>query len=346
VNPLVSVVIPVNNTEKYLIKCVNSITEQSYKNIEIILVDDGSTDSSSAICDELGKTDGRITVIHKENGGLSSARNTGIGASGGRYIIFVDSDDVLDGNAVADMVEIADSEGSDAVIPMTYYKVYEKTGKTEQVFHFEEDMFSSDPKIFALNVLIGKCRASRSTAVLYSLNVIKENGLLYPKNRVSEDFFFNVDFLSAARKISLYKKPSLYNLKRKGSLSTAYHEDFFDTILEMDKKVECFLEKLDTAEYGNDIHGKRETLLFKNVLVYAVSVMGNTEQPYSARVSKCKRMFKNERFENAVKSGVGTPYFPSRFKQIFMRTAFLLVRMKLYGLTCLVTYFASKKITV
>ncbi len=344
-NPLVSVVIPVNNTEKYLVKCVNSITEQSYKNIEIILVDDGSTDSSSALCDELGKTDGRITVIHNENGGLSSARNTGIGASGGRYIVFVDSDDVLDREAVADMVKIAADDGSDAVFPMTYYKVYEKTGKTEQVFHFEKDMFSSDPKIFALNVLIGKCRASRSTAVLYSLNVIKENGLLYPKNRVSEDFFFNVDFLSAAQKISIYEKPSLYNLKREGSISAVYHEGFFDTILEMDKKVESFLEQLDTNRY-NDTYGKRETLLFKNVIVYAVSVMRNTAEPYSARVCKCKRMFKNERLENALRNGVGTPYFPSKFKQMFMRTAFWLLKLKMYGLTCLATYFASKKMTV
>lgn len=106
-NPLVSVVVPINNTEKYLIKCVNSIIAQSYKNIEIILVDDGSTDSSPALCEELKKTDERISVIHKENGGLSSARNEGINRASGDYIMFIDSDDELAESSIEDMVEIA-----------------------------------------------------------------------------------------------------------------------------------------------------------------------------------------------------------------------------------------------
>ena len=93
--PLISVIVPVYNVEKYLKKCVNSITSQTYENLEILLVDDGSTDLSGQICNEFEKNDARIKVIHKKNGGLSNARNVGIEKAQGKYLMFVDSDDVI-----------------------------------------------------------------------------------------------------------------------------------------------------------------------------------------------------------------------------------------------------------
>ena len=95
---LVSVIVPIYNVEKYLEKCIESIVNQTYKNLEIILVDDGSPDNCPAICDEWAQKDSRIKVIHKKNGGLSSARNAGLEVSNGEYISFVDSDDWLDEN--------------------------------------------------------------------------------------------------------------------------------------------------------------------------------------------------------------------------------------------------------
>lgn len=93
--PLVSIIIPVYNVVDYVEECVSSILAQTYKNIEMILVDDGSTDGSAEICDEYAKSDSRITVIHKENGGLSDARNVGLDHASGAYISFIDSDDVV-----------------------------------------------------------------------------------------------------------------------------------------------------------------------------------------------------------------------------------------------------------
>ena len=106
---LVSVIIPVYNVERYLKKCIDSILNQTYKNLEIILVDDGSTDCSSKICDEYAKNDTRILVIHKANGGQSEARNIGISESKGEYIFFVDSDDYIEYNAIETMLEIAEN---------------------------------------------------------------------------------------------------------------------------------------------------------------------------------------------------------------------------------------------
>lgn len=94
--PLISIIIPVYNVEKYLCQCIDSVLLQTYTNIEIIMINDGSTDSSGDICDNYSKKDARITVIHKENGGVSSARNIGIEHAQGKYILFIDADDFID----------------------------------------------------------------------------------------------------------------------------------------------------------------------------------------------------------------------------------------------------------
>lgn len=101
--PLISVVVPVYNVESYLERCVRSICEQTYTNLQIILVDDGATDSSGAICDSCAKGDSRITVIHKPNGGLSDARNKGMSYAQGEFVTFVDSDDYIGINHVANL---------------------------------------------------------------------------------------------------------------------------------------------------------------------------------------------------------------------------------------------------
>lgn len=105
-NKLVSVIVPVYNVEKYLERCINSIIQQSYNNLEIILIDDGSTDASGKICDEYKEKDDRIIVIHKENGGLSDARNAGIKIFTGEYVTFIDSDDYVSKNMVSNMLDI------------------------------------------------------------------------------------------------------------------------------------------------------------------------------------------------------------------------------------------------
>ncbi len=93
--PSVSVIIPVFNTEKYLVACIESLRSQSFKDFEVLLVDDGSTDGSGRICDEYSKTDDRIVAVHKENGGVCSARNAGLDAARGEFVVFVDADDCL-----------------------------------------------------------------------------------------------------------------------------------------------------------------------------------------------------------------------------------------------------------
>ena len=125
---LVSVIVPVYKVEKYLDKCVGSIVAQSYKNLEIILVDDGSPDNCPTMCDLWAQKDGRIKVIHKPNGGLSSARNAGLDISCGRFVMFVDSDDWIDESTVQSLLTISE----DADIIMCGFSVEYEDGTTFQ----------------------------------------------------------------------------------------------------------------------------------------------------------------------------------------------------------------------
>ena len=113
--PLVSIIIPVYKVEKYLHRCVNSVLSQTYKNIEVILVDDGSPDGSPAICDEYAQTDDRVRVVHKQNGGLSSARNAGMAVASGEYIGFVDSDDWIEVDTIDYCLDLIQKHNANAV---------------------------------------------------------------------------------------------------------------------------------------------------------------------------------------------------------------------------------------
>lgn len=112
-NPLISVIIPVYNVEKWLTRCVNSVCSQSYKNLEIFLVDDGSTDGGGQICEALSEKDSRIIVVHRNNGGLSEARNTGLEYSHGEYISFIDSDDWVEQNFIQNLIDAMNDYDAD-----------------------------------------------------------------------------------------------------------------------------------------------------------------------------------------------------------------------------------------
>lgn len=114
--PEISIVVPIYKVEEYLDKCVNSLINQSYTNIEIILVDDGSPDSCPEMCDNYAQQDSRIKVIHKENGGLSDARNTGMRVTKGEYILFVDSDDYIDLDTCEHFIEIINNQKPDIIV--------------------------------------------------------------------------------------------------------------------------------------------------------------------------------------------------------------------------------------
>lgn len=149
---VISVIIPVYKVEQYLARCVDSVLNQTYQNLEIILVDDGSPDSSPKLCDDYAKKDVRIKVIHKENGGLSSARNAGLEICTGDYIFFIDSDDWLtDENVLSDFIEKAECEQSDFIYSLMNRADDKNLSEQKANERFLEDdlFFLSNPYLFS-----------------------------------------------------------------------------------------------------------------------------------------------------------------------------------------------------
>ena len=114
--PLVTVIVPVYKVEQYLDRCFDSLTNQVYKNLQIVFVDDGSPDRCGTMCDEYAKADNRVEVVHKQNGGLGFARNSGMGIARGKYIVFVDSDDFISERFVSEMLSAIERNGADTSI--------------------------------------------------------------------------------------------------------------------------------------------------------------------------------------------------------------------------------------
>lgn len=180
--PLLSVIVPVYNVEEYLRECIDSIMSQSYRNMEIILVDDGSTDKSGSICDEYTNKDNRITTIHKSNGGLSSSRNTGIEAASGDYITFVDSDDVILGENVFD--NIMTRLKNDGRLDVVQYDVIHKY--TSQEEHKREYPFKTYcSKADILDGYLSQEIHVSCCDKIFKASVFKD--IRFPEKQISED---------------------------------------------------------------------------------------------------------------------------------------------------------------
>ena len=342
VTPLVSIVIPVYNTEAFLENTVESVLNQTYSNKETILVDDGSPDNSPALCDALAEKYTCVTVIHKKNGGLSSARNAGIEKAIGKYILFLDSDDTLEIHAIEDMVKIAEEKNSDAVIPNSYYKVYENGTPNEVAYHFTEDMFKENAQDYALEILIGKARGQRSTAVLYKLEIIQNNKIEFPLGIISEDFFFNADFMAVAEKVSVYTKPSLFNLKHSGTLSTTFQKNFIETVWLMDEKANQFIKKVGRTD--DKAKKLANVLLCRNVVTYLFSIMSAINpMTYKDKTKLAKEILYHERTRGVWKETQPIPYFQSKAIMFIYAVIYSLLKLRFINLALRIMSYIKKK---
>ena len=227
--PLVSVVIPVYNVEKYLDRCVTSVVNQTYKNLEVILVDDGSPDNCPAICDEWAEKDSRIKVIHKKNAGLGMARNTGIENAQGEYIFFFDSDDYVDVEVAGKCLREINKYNADVCI-YGRYDLYEDG-------RLEEKKVVSDKKIFDENeiknlIIPGMLTYDMgfgvsSCAKMFRLDAIKNNGLRFKSESeiISEDTYFALEFFSKISSAVILEDSFYYYYKRDNSLTRTWRKD-------------------------------------------------------------------------------------------------------------------------
>ena len=211
-NELISVIVPVYKVEKYLDKCIGSIASQTHANLEIILVDDGSPDGCPIMCDEWAKRDGRIKVIHKQNGGLSSARNAGIDVARGDYLMFVDSDDFISTQACEKLLSLI--KRYDANLAMCQAQLFSDDGKIEELNYEETTEIYENPiellydsKIPYLMTAWGK---------LYKKEIF--NKIRFPLGKLHEDEFVIHGILDAAKSFVVTTSKWYYYLQRPGSI--------------------------------------------------------------------------------------------------------------------------------
>ena len=210
-NELISIVVPIYNVEKYLKECVDSILTQTYQNLEIILVDDGSTDNSGKICNEYLNKDSRIKVFHKSNGGLSDARNYGIKQSNGKYIQFTDSDDFLDKDMIKILYNDVKENNSDVSI-CSFYSLKEGIIFTDATY--EKKSFSRDEAI-KVNLLDKEIR-NYAWNKLYRKSIF--DSVQYPKGKLFEDIPTLPRIFLQSSKISIIDIPLYYYRQRSDSI--------------------------------------------------------------------------------------------------------------------------------
>ncbi len=209
----ISIIVPVYKVEEYLEKCVDSILAQTFTDIEVILVDDGSPDRSGVICDEYAAKDPRVKVIHKENGGLSSARNAGIEVAKGRYLGFVDSDDYIAPDMYQLLYEDITREQADLAI-CGIYDVYE--GKEPIQKPVIKKTTSAAEAL--LVILQGNIISVHAVNKLYKRELF--NRIRYPEGKYHEDSYIIVDLLDQCQKVAINSEQKYYYYHRLGSINT------------------------------------------------------------------------------------------------------------------------------
>ena len=233
---MISVIIPVYNVEKYIRKCLDSVVNQTYKDLEIIIVDDGSPDNCGAIIDEYAKTDGRIKVIHKPNGGLSAARNDALKIATGEWIAFVDSDDWCELDMYEKVIRVADKEDADIVI-FNPFRNYDDREEVLRAFPYdfvtEDRDFIHGLQLSALSRHLTPISTRWSQGFpwdkLFKRSLVYENDLTFDVTvRANEDVIFDIRAFQFAKKVA-YTNETLYHYRdNPNSIGTKYSPDRFD----------------------------------------------------------------------------------------------------------------------
>lgn len=281
---LISIIVPVYKVEKYLNKCIDSILSQSFTNFELILVDDGSPDNCGKICDEYANKDNRIKVIHKENGGLSDARNAGIGLSCGEYLAFIDSDDYISTEFIKTLYDLA--KNNDAEISVCDAVLVKEEENAEYFYNEQFEVFNKEQSL--LNLTYYRKITVNAWNKLYKKELFDD--IRYPKGKLYEDLATTYKLFNKCNKV-VYTPSKLYAyLQRDTSImgQTGY---------KMKKdKVEIVDEMADFFS-SNENYPKIFAGIFNYIIndVYKMASSGNLIacEEYRVELKKWYKKYKN-----------------------------------------------------
>lgn len=295
-----SIILPIYNVENYLKRCLTSILNQSFTNYEIILVDDGSTDSSGKICDEYSKQYQFIKTIHKKNGGLSSARNEGLKKTSGKYIFMVDSDDWIEEDALKKLYECTKNQEID-IVKFDYIRQPENMKKSSILKEGLKDNKELKSIIPLILKQTGKINFS-AWGHIYRKSFLEQKNLKFVSERIvgSEDYLFNLQAYCQAENL-LVLADFLYDYDmREGSLTKRYRKNLFTQYKELHKEFKKCLVKcrmFDTIMKRALAYSYIEKLI--GVCMQNECVLSDNHN-WKMGIKNCKSMIKDESFREYI----------------------------------------------
>lgn len=257
--PLVTIVVPIYNVEKYLKECLASIMDQTYRNIEIILVNDGSTDSSGTTAEKIAKDDSRIIVLHKINGGLSEARNTGINIANGKYITFIDSDDYIDKRFIEKLLYSALKFNADIIQC--------DNSRKSNLIGSGSNKATSITGLAAFEKLMRyKTISPTAWAKLYKLSLFKNNGLSFPIGRLHEDTALLYKLIYFSKQIVCISSTLYYyRINNTSIMNSRYSDKHYGSVIQYHHELDEFILK-NKIEITDDIIFRHKALRFLSIL--------------------------------------------------------------------------------
>ena len=282
----VSIIVPVYNVEKYLKQCIDSLVVQSFTDFEIILVDDGSTDNSRHICDDYAKLDKRIKVIHKANGGVSSARNTGIEVALGKYIMFVDSDDYIDTDMVS--VLFSEMEYNEADMVVCGFNVV-LAGNIKNIY-YENAIYNNKQDIAEFFSLL-EGRTNSTCNKMYKTSLITK----YFDSRFSqgEDLLFNLDYIRGCNSLIVIDRCFyFYRRENTNSLSQSYNEKSFEISEYLNEQLHDYLYEVAKDKINCDAINM---YFFKDTISYLTGLINLSDENIGFKLKRIRDLFGNER---------------------------------------------------
>lgn len=333
----VSIIIPIYKAEKYLQRCLESVLQQTYKDIEIILVDDGSPDSCPLICDNYKEKHSRIKVIHSENYGQSVARNKGMELASGKYISFVDADDVLVEDAIERLIAIAE-KGSYEIVSGNYFRIDEKIKISSKSYSTGEiNKYGCKDHRKRYNLYKTSSSFGYAWGKLYRTSFINEHKLRFdPAKKVfMEDSLFNLKAFSFNPKYYVLNEP-IYNYYIYESSASNKKEDMTDRALNMIQDYEWFLKSEGKYEENLDLFVPLGARVFCWAIIKKILSEGlsyNNIYNTIIEFSNCKSMRSLFSHRRAIKVLMKLPSFLER---IFFTVCILSFRLKLHKMISLI----------
>ncbi|MFC5531540.1 glycosyltransferase [Cohnella yongneupensis] len=282
VAPAISIIVPVYNMEKYLVQALDSLISQSIRELEIIIVNDGSVDASGEIIDRYARMDNRIIVVNQDNAGLSAARNSALAVATGKYVAFFDSDDWVEPDMYDTLYRAAELEDCDYVF-CNHFKDFEQSGEVRRsASRYETGLYATREE-FRNQILFHLIIRGEGEAVvwngLYKRELIESHSLRFGQHLILEDYVFNMQYLHLVRSARFVDAPLYHYRIRAHSLSRTLHDGLFANLVEVHEMKEKLIDQSELKGKSDHIEDAKWFISLARNYIYLEYMFNDPKRP-------------------------------------------------------------------